>query len=248
MVHCDLNCDMGEGMPNDAEIMPFISSANISCGAHAGNDATIRETIRLAMKHGIALGAHPSFPDRLNFGRKEVSCTASEVYQWVHEQVAHFIKILQMEEGILHHVKPHGALYNLAARDQEKAFALAKAVQDAAGAAILYGLSGSHLISEGKAAGLSTASEVFADRTYQDDGSLTPRSMPGALIENETKALDQVIEMIREKKVHTLSGKFVPIVADTVCLHGDGKQAAAFARKIHQSLQNQGIAIQTFRP
>lgn len=236
---CDLNCDMGEGMSNDEALMPFITSANIACGYHAGDEATMRHTLLLANKFGVHVGAHPSFPDRDNFGRTEMDSSPQQVYGWVREQL-HIIAKIADENGVmLHHVKPHGALYNLAARDPQTAQAIAQAVRDFNPQLVLYGLSGSYIIKEGKAAGLKTASEVFADRTYQDDGSLTPRSLPHALIEKEEMAIKQVLQMVHQGRVTSISGKEIPIVAETICLHSDGKQALAFARKIFVMLQKQ---------
>ncbi len=245
MQTCDLNCDMGEGIGNDEAIMPYITSANIACGYHAGNEVTMQQTVLLAKKHGVAVGAHPSFLDRQNFGRTEVKTTPAEVYQLVSDQINNLKKIAAAHSILLHHVKPHGALYNMAAKDKLLAHAIAQAVWDNHPGLILYGLSGSFLISEAHILGLKTASEVFADRTYQDDGSLTPRSGPSALIEQEAQSINQVLHMITKGKVTAVSGKEVPIVADTICLHSDGKHAAAFAQKIHHTLQQYSIAIKT---
>lgn len=235
-MHIDINCDMGEGIGNDEAIMPFITSANIACGYHAGDEQTMRLTILLAKKHGVQIGAHPSFDDRENFGRTEIPCPPDEVYHLVYKQLVIFNKIADECEAKMHHVKPHGALYNMAARDEQLAAAIALAVKDFDRQLILYGLSNSHLISEAKKMGIRTKHEVFADRTYCEDGSLTPRSQPNALIEDEQKAVQQVLQMVEQKKVTTASGKTIPIDAETVCIHGDGKQAVAFAKKLHTAL------------
>lgn len=234
----DINCDTGEGIGNDEELMPFITSASIACGYHAGDEHTMRETILLAQKYGVAAGAHPSFMDRDNFGRTEMDCTAQEVYGLVVHQVTALEEIAKECGVVLHHVKPHGALYNMAARDRELALAIAKAVRDCNPALVLYGLSGSFLISEGKASGLTTWSEVFADRTYQDDGSLTPRTEEGALITDAEGAVRQVEGMMHEGVVTTVNGVCVPIIADTVCIHGDGPSAVAIAKAIKERLMN----------
>ena len=232
----DINCDMGEGIGNDEAIMPFITSANIACGYHAGDEETMRTTIQLAMRHGVNIGVHPSFFDRANFGRTEMKTSPEEVYQLIRDQLLLFKKIAAAAGAGMHHVKPHGALYNMAARDAALAKAVAQAVKDFDANLVLFGLSGSVSISEAKAAGLQTRSEVFADRTYQDNGSLTPRSQPNALIEDETKAIQQVLQMVTKKTVTAVSGKEVPIIAETVCIHGDGKNAVRFAKAIFQAV------------
>ncbi len=236
MRNIDINCDMGEGIGNDEALMPFITSANIACGYHAGDEATMRQTILLAKKQGVKVGAHPSFLDRKNFGRTEMPCTPEEVYRLVQEQISILKKIADECGAVLHHVKPHGALYNQSARDPQLAKAIAQAVKDLDGRLVLFGLSGSHSISEARALGLSTMSEVFADRTYQDDGSLTPRSQPNALIEDADEAVRQVLQMVNEGTVTTVSGERISILAETICIHGDGKHAVAFAKHLHRAL------------
>jgi 5-oxoprolinase (ATP-hydrolysing) subunit A len=228
---------MGEGIGNDEAIMPFITSANISCGFHAGNGDIIRQTISLAMRYNVRIGAHPSFRDKENFGRKEMHLGHDKLYAIVLEQLIKLDLIAKEKGATLHHVKPHGALYNMAARDLETAGTIALAVKDFNEELVLYGLSNSCLISEAKALGLKTASEVFADRTYQDNGSLTPRSQPNALIEDDEQCIQQVLQMTRKGTVTTISGKIIPIVADTICIHGDGKHAVIFAKKIHEALK-----------
>jgi UPF0271 protein len=228
---------MGEGIGNDEAIMPFISSANISCGFHAGNGDTIRNTMVLAKKYNVHIGAHPSFRDKENFGRKEMHLGHDKLYAIVLEQLIKIDLIAKEKGTALNHVKPHGALYNMAAREKEIARTIAQAIKDFNEDLIVYGLSNSFLISEAKRLGLKTASEVFADRTYQDDGSLTPRSQPNALIENEEQCIRQVIQMVKQGTVTTTSGKVIPIIADTICIHGDGKHAVSFAKKIHDALK-----------
>lgn len=230
-MHIDINCDMGEGFGNDEAIMPFITSANIACGAHAGDAETARATILLAKQYGVKIGAHPSFPDRRNFGRTEMETTPQDVYNLITEQLFLFKKIVEAADAEMRYVKPHGALYNMAARDAALAKAVAQAVKDFDAALVLFGLSGSASIVEAERLGLKAWNEVFADRTYRDNGSLTPRSEPGALIEDEEKALAQVVQMMKGS-VTTLSGKVIPIVADTVCIHGDGAYALPFAKRL----------------
>ena len=242
-VRVSINCDMGEGIGNDEAIIPFIGSANIACGYHAGDPATMWQTVELAIKHNVTIGAHPSFPDKKIFGRTEMKLDNEEVYDLVTQQLIILNEIVTGLDTKLHHVKPHGALYNMSARDAALANTIAKAVKDFDSSLILFGLSGSHSISEAKATGLQTASEVFADRSYQDDGSLTPRSHPDALIEDADKAVQQVFQMIKEGTVTTVSGKIIPIIAETICIHGDGKHAVEFAKAIHETLVKSNILI-----
>jgi len=241
----DINCDMGEGIGNDAAIMPFITSANIACGFHAGNGASIRQTITMAMQQGVKIGAHPSFRDKENFGRKEMHLSADKVYALVIEQLIKIDLIAKEQGAQLYHVKPHGALYNMAARDAQLAKTITQAVKDFNEDLVLYGLSGSYLISEASAIGLKTANEVFADRTYQDDGNLTSRSQMHALIEDEKECMQQVLQMVRKGVVTTVTGKQISIAVDTICIHSDGKHALAFAKRIYQALQEEDIAKKT---
>lgn len=236
MLLCDINCDMGEGMPNDALLMPFITSANIACGYHAGDEATMKKTIELCIQHHVAIGAHPSFPDKENFGRTEMECTPTQVKTWVKEQVIILQKIAHSLNAELSHVKPHGALYNMAARNKDLSRAIAEAVREVDEDLILFGLSGSIMITEAKALGLKTKNEVFADRTYQEDGSLTPRSRPNALIDDEKEAVQQAVDMVQKGIVKTVTGRQIPIEAETICIHGDGANAVLFAEKIHFAL------------
>lgn len=231
-MHIDINCDMGEGMGNDGAIMPFVTSANIACGFHAGDEETMRTTILLAKQHGVNIGAHPSFFDRENFGRREQKTSPADVYQLMMEQLFLFGKIAAANDAAIYHVKPHGALYNQAAKENRLAKAIAQAVRDFDENLVLFGLSGSASIAEAEKLGVKTFSEVFADRTYQDDGSLTPRPQPGALIEDEEMAIAQVLQMVQKGTVTAVSGKEVPIKANTVCIHGDGKNAVDFAKRL----------------
>lgn len=244
----DLNCDMGESfgawkMGNDAEIMPFISSANIACGFHAGDASTIARTISLAIDHGVAVGAHPSYPDLQGFGRRMMSLSRKEVYDIVVYQVSAVKGICETLGGRLHHVKPHGALYNRAARDVELAAAIAEAVFAVDGGLFLYGLSGSLLVSEAEKAGLRTASEVFADRGYMDDGSLAPRSREDALIMDATEASSRAAAMATTGEVVSVNGAPVRVRAETICIHGDGEHAVEFAESISRALGAAAIEI-----
>jgi 5-oxoprolinase (ATP-hydrolysing) subunit A len=234
----DLNCDLGEGAGCDAGLMPLITSANIACGAHAGDEATMRATVVLAREHGVAVGAHPGFADRVNFGREERDLSACAL----HDLVSWQIEALR-ELGPLRHVKPHGALYNMAARDRAVAEVIAEAVYECDRNLVLFGLAGGELVRAGQAKGLRVVNEVFADRTYQADGSLTPRSHSGALITDEAVAVMQVIRMVREGVVRATDGTEVSVVADTVCLHGDSLHAVRFARRLGVELRAAGIAL-----
>jgi len=227
---------MGEGIGNDEAIIPFISSANIACGFHAGDDFTMNKTILLAKKHGVAIGAHPSFFDRENFGRKEMKLSSNEIYDLVQKQIKLINSMAATHDVKLQHVKPHGALYNMSAKNVTIANAIALAVKDYNTNLILVGLSGSQSVKEALQLGLKTKNEVFADRTYQDDGSLTPRSQPNALINDVAQAVEQTLQMIYKKEVTTISGKKISVVAETICIHGDGEYAVEFAKAINKSL------------
>jgi 5-oxoprolinase (ATP-hydrolysing) subunit A len=243
MFFVDLNCDMGEGFGNEAEIMPYISSANIACGFHAGDLETIMETILLAKKNQVAIGAHLSFPDRENFGRTEMQMSDPEVRELVLLQVEFLSEMARVAGESLRHVKPHGALYNMSAKKPMLAEIIATAIKDFDPGLVLFGLSGSYSISEARSVGLSTASEVFADRTYQDNGNLTLRIEPNALIEDVDQAVQQALQMVREGTVTSVSGKKIPVTAETICIHSDGKFAVEFARKIHEALKKEGVTI-----
>lgn len=233
----DINCDIGEGIGNDELIIPNISSANIACGYHAGNVDTIQHTIELCIQHNVAIGAHPSFFDRNNFGRTEMNLLPGDLYDLITQQLYLFKELADLLNQKINHVKPHGALYNMSAKNAGIANVVATSVKEFDSGLILFGLNGSHSIDEAKKIGLKTASEVFADRTYQDDGSLTPRSQANALIENADKAIQQVLQMIKEGTVTTISGKIIPVTAETICIHGDGKNAVEFAKKIHDEIK-----------
>jgi UPF0271 protein len=244
----DLNCDMGEGMPDDAAIMPFISSANIACGYHAGDRDTMRRTVALCLKYSVAIGAHPGFNDKPNFGRTPLQIEKAELYDLVATQLEELNEVCNEMRAALHHIKLHGALYNMAAGNNQMSETVAKAVYDFDSKLVCYGLSGSYIISEAQKIGLRTAHEVFADRTYQSDGSLTPRAHEHALIEDENISWNQVLRMVKEGKVETVEKTVIPIQAETICIHGDGKSAVKFAQTIHQRLNGQGITIRSISP
>jgi UPF0271 protein len=227
----------------DIALMSYLSSVNLACGYHAGDAHTMHRLVETAMDKRIAIGAHPSYPDRENFGRTDIVVSTSELYDMVLYQLGALYAFVKVKGGHLHHVKPHGALYNMAAKDRLLADAICKAMVDFDRDLILYGLSGSELIHAAKDMGLKAASEIFSDRTYQDDGSLTSRNIPGALIEDEQLALKQVMQLVTKGTVNTLSGKNISLEAETICIHGDGKHALEFARKICKALPENGINI-----
>ncbi|AEI75486.1 lactam utilization protein LamB [Cupriavidus necator N-1] len=242
-MHIDLNADLGEGCDNDEALLALISSANIACGWHAGDAATMVRTVKWALERGVAIGAHPSYPDRENFGRTEMQRDPEHVYADVLYQIGALDAIVRAQGGELHHVKPHGALYNQAVRDPALARAIVRAVRDVDADLVFFGLAGSQMIDIAKEAGLRVKQEVFADRGYNPDGTLVKRGTPGALHEDEEVALNQTLTMVREKRVRAIDGSWVPIQAETVCLHGDGAHALAFARRIRERLGAEGIAV-----
>jgi UPF0271 protein len=239
----DLNCDLGEGAGHDAELMPLITSANIACGGHAGTGDTMRATVELALRHGVAIGAHPGLEDRPNFGRKEFPLSPDEARALVRRQLEALDRIARSCGARIRHVKPHGALYNIASRDAELAHAVASAVREADPQLILVGLAGGELLSAGRACGLRVASEVFADRNYEPDGSLTPRLRPGAMISDGAFAAARALQMIREGIVVAADGTQVPIAADTICVHGDGPDAVDFARRLRMELAAGAVLV-----
>jgi len=240
----DLNCDLGEGAGQDAALMPLITSANIACGAHAGDESTMRAAVELARRHGVAIGAHPGFADRECFGRRELNITPAGAAELVLRQIGHLQGIAANAGTLVHHVKLHGALYNQVSRDGALAEAVVGAIRTTGENPMIYALAGSELERVARQClGLMVVSEVFADRTYQRDGSLTPRSRPEALIEAEATAVAQVRRMLEHGVVRATDGTEVTINAGTICLHGDGPQAVAFARRLRHELQAAGITL-----
>ncbi len=244
----DLNCDMGESygawkMGADAEIMPFISSANIACGFHGGDPATIRRTVRLAADHGVAIGAHPSLPDLQGFGRRAMKISPQEMYDLVLYQAGAVEAFARAAGARLHHVKCHGALYNMAANDEALSEAMVKAVKDLGADVFVYALSGSRNFAVAKSLDARVAGEVFADRGYADDGTLAPRGQPGAMIEDAAQSVRQVLGMLEEGYVTSLSGRRVPVSPDTLCLHGDQPGAVTFAKELRKAFREKGIDV-----
>jgi UPF0271 protein len=248
----DLNCDMGESfgawtMGEDAAVMPQVSSANIACGFHAGDATVMRRTVRLARAHGVAIGAHVSLPDLQGFGRREMKVSPAEAHDLVLYQIGALAAIARAEGAALAHVKPHGALYNMAARDRALADAIAHAVRAADPALVLYGLSGSALPAAGEAAGLAVAHEVFADRGYRADGSLVPRGAPGALIDDPAIAAAQVACFAAGEAIAAVDGTPLALAADSVCLHGDRAGAGAYAAALRARLDALGVLVRAPR-
>lgn len=248
MTAVDLNADVGEGfgtyaLGDDEAILTCVTSANIACGFHAGDPATMRRTVQLALAHGVAIGAHPGLPDLVGFGRRELAISLEEAYDLIVYQVGALRAFAAVAGTVVRHVKPHGALYNMAARRTDLAMAVATAVRDVDPTLILFGLAGSELIRAGNALGLTTANEVFADRRYERDGSLTPRTEHDAVIADPAESTDQVIRMIREGRVCSRGGDDVAIRADTICLHGDGPHAVQLAQRLQAALTAEGLVI-----
>ena len=244
----DLNCDMGESygawkMGADAAVMPFITSANIACGFHGGDPATIRHTVRLALDHGVAVGAHPSLPDLMGFGRRVMRISPQDMYDLVVYQAGAVEAFARAAGARLHHVKCHGALYNMAANDEALSDAMVRAVRDLGSDVMLYALSNSRNFELAKREKIKVAGEVFADRGYADDGTLVPRDKPGAMIENAEASVKQALGMIEGGYVTSLSGKRVPVAADTLCLHGDQPGAATFAQALREVFTEKGITV-----
>ncbi|RDW20002.1 lactam utilization protein LamB [Oceanobacillus arenosus] len=244
----DLNSDLGESfgaykMGQDDLVMEFITSANIACGYHAGDHNTIRHTIRKATENNVGLGAHPGFQDLSGFGRRKMQVDSEEIYNLVAYQIGAVQAFATINHNKLHHVKPHGALYNMASKDKEMAHAIAQAVYDIDPSLILFGLAGGELIHMGKKVGLQVAEEVFADRTYQPDGSLTARTEENAMIVDANEAVDRVIRMVSSGKVEAVDGTDIAITADTVCVHGDEAKSLEFVKRLRAGLTEKGILI-----
>ncbi|MGO0999650.1 5-oxoprolinase subunit PxpA [Lysobacter sp. CA196] len=239
----DFNCDLGEGCGDDAAILPYVSSANIACGGHAGDEATMRETLRLCREHGVAAGAHPGYDDPEHFGRRPLPLSRDEIGMLMLNQLARLAAVAADEGVRLGHVKPHGALYNLAADDRIVAEAIVGAVAAFDPNLIVYGLSQSQLTEAAEAAGLRVAHEVFAERGYARNGRLLPRGQPGAVIESLDAAIAQVHGLVVRGEVATADGGSIALRADTLCLHGDRSDAPAFARAVRAALEADGIRI-----
>ncbi|MDD7769591.1 LamB/YcsF family protein [Suipraeoptans intestinalis] len=248
MYQIDLNCDLGESfgcyrLGQDAQVIPWITSANVACGYHASDPVVMERTVAMAKEAGIQVGAHPGFPDLMGFGRRNMQVSYEEAKAYTLYQVGALDGFCRAKGMTLQHVKPHGALYNMAAKDAGLAEAICRAVQEYDNDLILMALSGSEMIKAAESMGLSAASEVFADRAYEEDGTLVNRRKDGAMITDEEEAIFRVIRMVKEKKVQAITGKDIPIRADSVCVHGDGEKALAFVRRIREALEKEGIRI-----
>ena len=244
----DLNADIGESygawcMGDDAAVVPHISSANLACGFHAGDAQTMRRTIALCLQHGVAIGAHPSLPDLQGFGRREMKISPDEVHAQTLYQVGALAAIAHAAGAKLRHVKPHGALYNMAARDRALADAIAHAVQDFDDGLILVGLAGSASMAAARDAGLACAPEAFCDRRYRADGTLTPRSQPGAVIDDIEQVIAQAIAIATRNEAIADDGSRVRVTADTLCVHGDRVNAGVFARRLREALEREGVRV-----
>jgi UPF0271 protein len=244
----DLNGDVGESfgaytIGHDTALLRHVTSANVACGFHGGDPSVMRQTVRLAVAGGVALGAHPGFPDLQGFGRREITLSAQEVEDLVAYQIGALAGVAAAEEARLHHVKPHGALYNMAARDRGVADAVARAVVAVDATLVLYGLSGSCLVEAGEAVGLRTAAEVFADRAYETDGSLVSRDQPGAVIDNPKTLVERAVRLVQEGSVTARGGDVVALRRDTICLHGDTPGAGQLAAQLRSGLEAAGIRV-----
>jgi len=232
----DINSDMGEGMSNDAELLHYISSTNIACGWHAGDPATMKQLVELAIQKNVLIGAHPGFPDLEGFGRREMEISEEDAYNYVIYQAGALQGFANAAGTKLHHVKPHGAFYNQAAKNIQLARGIARAVKDLGRELILYGLAGSCLVDAANELKVPVWQEVFADRRYTKEGFLVPRTQAGAVIEDEAAALEQVMQMAKKGQVTAIDGSSIKIQADTLCIHGDNPHAVEFARKIQAAL------------
>ena len=244
----DINSDLGESfgaytMGGDAEVLKHVTSANIACGFHASDPLTMVKAVRMAKEAGAAVGAHPGYPDLVGFGRREMKIAPEEVRAMVLYQIGALQAVCRSEGVKMSHVKPHGAMYNMAAKDEKLALAIADAVASADGSLTLVGLSGSLMEDAASARGLRFAAEVFADRAYQDDGTLVPRSQPGAMIEDEEEAVRRMIRLMREGVIESANSRDIPLAADTICVHGDGPKALAFASKLREALLRDGVGV-----
>lgn len=244
----DLNSDLGESfgrysLGQDPEILKHISSANVACGFHAADPDVMAKTVNLAIENGVRIGAHPGLPDLMGFGRREMKISPVEAKNMVTYQLGALEAFLRKSGSSLQHVKPHGALYNMAGKDRDLALAICEAVVEFDPNLILLGLAGSELYQASQSMGLASAQEFFSDRAYEEDGSLVARSKPGAMIVDEAEAIERVIRAVRQNRVRAITGEDIPITADSICIHGDGAKALEFAVKIRQALNANEIKV-----
>ena len=248
MFYVDLNSDLGESFGNytlgmDEELLKYVSSANVACGWHAGDPLVMEKTIALAKACGTAVGAHPGFPDLMGFGRRNLAVTPGEAKAYVKYQLGALYAFTKSQGVKIQHVKPHGALYNMAAKDLDLALAIAQGVASVDRDVSLLGLAGSQMLEAGRQTGLRVASEVFADRAYQADGSLVPRSRPGAVIHDPEEAISRTVRMVTQGRVTAITGEEVAIDAHSICVHGDNPSAVEFVKNIRARLEAEGVAI-----
>lgn len=248
MNYVDLNSDLGESfgaytLGMDEEILKYVSSANVACGWHAGDAVVMEATVALAKQYGTAVGAHPGFPDLMGFGRRNMVVTPEEAKAYVKYQLGALLAFTKAQGMKLQHVKPHGALYNMAAVDEKLSKAMCEAVYEVDRDIIFMGLAGSKMISAAEEIGLKTASEVFADRAYNEDGTLVSRKLPGSMIKDKDLAIKRVVRMVKEGKVETINGTDITIKADSICVHGDNPKALEFVKNIRETLVAEGVEI-----
>ena len=248
MFKVDLNCDLGESFGNskigcDEKVIPFISSANVACGFHASDPLVMDKTVEMAQKYGVSVGAHPGLPDLMGFGRRKMDITPLEAKTMVQYQIGALDAFCRAHNVKMSHVKPHGALYNMAGKDLELSFAICEGIKAVNPNLILLALSGSKMIEAAKMAGIRYASEVFADRSYNDDGSLVDRKKNGAVITDENEAIKRVVRMIKEGYVRSINQNDIQIEAQSICVHGDGIKALEFVKKIRQKFEEENIEI-----
>ena len=248
MYRVDLNCDLGESfgayvMGMDDKVIPHITSANVACGYHASDPVVMEKTVALCKTHSVAVGAHPGFPDLMGFGRREMRLSPGEAKACMLYQMGALEAFCRAAGVKLAHVKPHGALYNMAARDGTLARAVCQAIRDYDRSLVLLALAGSEMVRAAQEMGLSVAQEVFADRGYEEDGSLVSRQKPGAMITDEEEAIARVVRMVTEGKVRAVTGRDISVRADSVCIHGDGENALSFAQRIREALTSSGVRL-----
>lgn len=251
MKRVDLNCDLGESFGAykiglDGDVIPYISSANIACGFHASDPVVMAHTVAMAKEHGCSVGAHPGFPDLMGFGRRQMQITPEEAKDYIIYQVGALAAFCRSQGIQMHHVKPHGALYNMAAVDYDLARAICEGISEVDSELVLLGLAGSELLKAANDVGLRYASEVFADRAYNEDGTLVSRKLPGAVITDEELAVQRVLRMVKEQKVTSVTGKDITILPDSICVHGDNRKALQFVQKIRDALIKEQIEIKPF--
>lgn len=244
----DLNCDCGESFGNyklglDEKIVKYVSSVNIACGFHAGDPLVMNKTVQLAKENSVAVGAHPGFPDLVGFGRRNMNVSLSELKEMIQYQLGALNAFCKINGISLQHVKPHGAMYNMACVDEKMALAIAESIAEFDGNLILLGMSGSKMLKAAEIVGLKSKNEVFADRAYNDDGTLVSRSLSGAVIKDENLAIERVIQMVKTHTVTSINGKMIEVNPDSICVHGDNEKAVDFLFKIKSELEYQGIKI-----